>query len=164
VDDVDQVRDSDARGRRGFLDQRRPDGTAGKEHDLQAVTLRSDEEVAHLAREHDRVMRRVDVLLTEFDGGFPQAFPRIAQVFRQIFRQRLFGGRPAVVFGASGDPLLAVETLMGLADGHEAIRSRACLLGQLLSRAYFFGPRITPLSWARSGIPGETRQILDPRK
>ena len=39
--------------------------------------LRTHEEVAGLAREHDRAVRRVDPLIAERDGGLAQPLPRV---------------------------------------------------------------------------------------
>lgn len=57
------------------------------------------------------MMRRVDALLAEFGRGLAQPLLRVADVFRQIARERGLGGCPAIVFDAFADPLLAVEAL-----------------------------------------------------
>src|SRR6187401_109071 len=59
-------------------------------------------------------MRRVHTLVAELGRCVPKPLPGVAKIFRQVFRQCLFRGRPAVVLNALGDPLLAVETLVSL--------------------------------------------------
>jgi len=63
-------------------------------------------------------MRRVDALFAELLGRFTQALPRLAQILRQVLRERRLGGRPAVVRFAFLDPLLAV---VALSTGHATI-------------------------------------------
>src|SRR6186713_2349544 len=91
-----------------------------KHADLEKTLLRSNEEVTRLPREHDRVVRRINPLFAELGGGVAQPFPCVAQVFRQILRQRRFRRRPAVVGLAFLDPLFAV---VALSTGHDSMRT-----------------------------------------
>ena len=94
-----------------------------QEHaDFEELQPGPHEEVAGLARKHDRMMRGVDALVAELDRRVPQSLPRVAQVFGQVLRQRRFGGRPAVVLFVGFNPLLAVKTL---ARRHRVILSSA---------------------------------------
>ena len=80
--------------------------------ELEEVLLRPDEEVARLARKHDRVVRRVDALLAEVGRRLAQPLPRVPEILRQILGQHRLGRRPAVVRFVFFDPLLAVVTLV----------------------------------------------------
>jgi len=67
--DADEV---DALGLRRLVhaaDLPRLDGAMKENADLQVRLLRTDEEIAGLSREHDRVMRRVDALVAELGRG-----------------------------------------------------------------------------------------------
>src|SRR4029453_1941990 len=74
--------------------------------------FRTDKEVTRLAREHDRLVGRVDPLRAERRGRFAQPLPGVLQILRQLPRQRRFRRRPAIVRLAFRDPLLAVVALM----------------------------------------------------
>jgi hypothetical protein len=83
-----------------------------EEHtEFEKVPLRTYEEVAGLARKHDRFVRRVNPLIAEANGCLAQPLPSIPQVIREFLRQSRFGGRPAVVLFSVLDPLLAVKAL-----------------------------------------------------
>lgn len=114
---VDQVRDFRFRRLVGAPDLRRLDGSAEEEADLEYASLRTDEEVARLAREHDRAMRGVDPLLAELHGRLAKALPGLSEIVREIARERGFGGRPAVVHLAGSDPGLAVVALVAAGTG-----------------------------------------------
>ena len=90
-------------------------GAAEEHADFEEVLLRTHEEVAGLAREHDRLVRGVDPLIAERRRGLAQPLPRVPQILGEIPRQRRFGRRPAVVRLAFLDPLLAV---VALSTGH----------------------------------------------
>jgi hypothetical protein len=110
--DPDDVGDLDLRLRLGTLDKRGLDRPFEEHGQLEPVPLGTDEEVARRPGEHDATSRRVDPLLTELDDGFAQPLVGVLQVFGEIFRERVFGGGPAVVRFAFRDPLLAVVTLV----------------------------------------------------
>src|SRR5215472_8376712 len=76
--------------------------------EFEKISLGTHEEVAGLAREHDRLVRGIDSLIAEANGRLAQPFPSIAQVVRKFPRQGRFGRRPTVVFFSVLDPLLAV--------------------------------------------------------
>src|SRR5215472_13152342 len=85
---------------------------ATQEHaEFEKVSLRTHEEVAGLAREHDRFVRGVNPLIAEGRGGFAQPLPSIPQIVREFLRQSHLGGRPTVVLFSVLDPLLAVIAL-----------------------------------------------------
>ena len=65
-------------------DLRRLHRPAEEDADLEKALLGPHEEVAGLAREHDRVVRGVDALLAELGGGLAQPLPGVAQILRQI--------------------------------------------------------------------------------
>src|SRR5215475_6041937 len=82
---------------------------ATEEHaEFEKVLLRANEEVAGVAREHDRLVRSVNPLFAKRNGCFPKPLPRIPQIVREVSRQSRFGGSPTVVLFAVLDPLLAV--------------------------------------------------------
>jgi hypothetical protein len=83
--------------------------------EFEKVPLRTDEEVAGIAREHDRFVRGVNPLIAEGNGGVAQPLPSIPQIVREFLRQSCFGGRPTVVLFIVLDPLLAV---VALSTGH----------------------------------------------
>jgi hypothetical protein len=56
---------------------RRNHRAAEEDDDFEETATRTYEEVALLAREHDRVVRRVNALRPELGGGFAQAFPGV---------------------------------------------------------------------------------------
>src|SRR5262245_14289744 len=101
---------------------RRSNRPSEKHGDLEKVALRPHEEIAGLAREHDRIVRRVDALVAKLGGRLAQALPRVTQIVGELLRQRGLGRRPTVVRLAFLDPLLAV---IALASGHERDRSNA---------------------------------------
>ena len=72
--------------------------------------FRTHEEIACLPREHDRVVRCGDALLTECSRCFAQPFPRLAEVIGKMTRQSGLRCAPAIVRLSVRDPLLAVET------------------------------------------------------
>ena len=113
------VRDLRLRDAIGAADPGRLQRAAEEDADFEEAPLRPDEEVAGLAREHDRVVRRVDALLAELGGGLAQPLPGLAQILGEILRQRRLGRRPAVVRLALLDPLLAVVTLVA---GHGCLK------------------------------------------
>ena len=120
--DLDDVRDLHLRFRLDALDPRRLDRAAQEDGQLEALPLRTHEEIARRPREHDAAARRVDALLAELDRGFTQPRVGVLQIFGQILRQRRFGRGPAVVRLAFCDPLLAVVTLVRLSSPHFAVR------------------------------------------
>ena len=61
---------------------------AKKYAQLENLPLGPHEEVAGSTREHDRLVRGVDPLIPEADGGLAQSLPRFHQVLRQILRER----------------------------------------------------------------------------
>jgi hypothetical protein len=85
--------------------------------EFEKVPLRTHEEVAGLAREHDRFVRGVNPLIAEGNSGFAQPFPSISQIVGEFLRQSRFGGRPAVVLFSVLNPLLAV---VALSTGHNS--------------------------------------------
>jgi len=92
---------------------------ATEEHtEFEKVLLRSHEEVAGLAREHDRFVRGVNPLIAEGNGGLAQPLPRIPQIPREILGEGRFAGSPTVVLFSFLDPLLAV---VALSPRHSAI-------------------------------------------
>ena len=85
---------------------------AAKEHaDFEEVPLRTHEEVARFAREHDRFVRGVDPLISKRDGSLAQPLPGVLEISREILREGRFGRGPAVVLLPFLDPLLAVVAL-----------------------------------------------------
>src|SRR5215472_5600592 len=90
---------------------------ATQEHaEFEKVLLRTHEEVAGLARKHDRFVRGVNPLIAEGNGGLAQPLPSIPQIIREVLSQSRFGSRPTVVLFSVLDPLLAVITL---STGHD---------------------------------------------
>jgi len=83
--------------------------------EFEKVLLRTHEEVAGLAREHDRLVRSVNPLIAEGNGCLAQPLPSIPQIVREVLRQSSFGGRPAVVLFSVLNPSLAV---VALSTGH----------------------------------------------
>ena len=114
------------RRRLDAADLRRLHSAPEEDADLEVRSLWPDEEVARPAGEHDRVVRRVDALLTEVGRRLAHAFPGIAQVVSELVRQRRFGRRPAVVCLAFLDPLFAVIAL--------STRHRTIVVIEYLSR------------------------------
>src|SRR5262245_55212449 len=100
---------------------RRLQRSAEEHANLEVVPLWTNEEVARPAREHDRLVRRVDALIAESDRCLAQPLPRLLQVLREISRESRFRRRPAVVRLAFLDPLLAV---VALAAGHTRLYRR----------------------------------------
>ena len=92
--------------------------TAEEHADFQKISLRTHEEIAGFAREHDRLVRGVDSLISKLDGCLAQAFPGLLKILRQILREGRFRCRPAVVLLACLDPLLAV---IAFSAGHVPI-------------------------------------------
>ena len=89
---------------------------ATEEHaEFEEVSLRTHEEIAGLAREHDRFVRGVNPLIAEGNGGLAHPLPSIPQIIREIVSQGRFRGRPTVVFFSVLDPFLAV---VALSTGH----------------------------------------------
>src|SRR5215469_7410660 len=89
---------------------------ATEEHtEFEKVPLRTNEEVAGVAREHDRLVRCVNPLLAKRNGCFPKPLPRIPQIVREVLCQSRFGGGPTVVLFSVLDPLLAV---VAFSTGH----------------------------------------------
>src|SRR6266851_871443 len=99
------------RGKVDTADLRRPYLAAQENAEFQKALLRAHKEVAGFAREHDRVVRRVDALITEGDGRLAYAFPCLPQIVGEILREGGFRGGPAVVRLVFLDPLLAVVAL-----------------------------------------------------
>jgi hypothetical protein len=95
---------------------RRLQRTAEEHTHFEKAPLRSHEEVAGLAREHDRIVRRVNPLIAKLHGRLAQPLPGITEIFGQIAGQCAFGCGPAIVRFPFGNPLLAVITL---AAGHK---------------------------------------------
>jgi hypothetical protein len=75
--DLYEIRDLGFRRGNGATDLRRDHGAAEEDDDFQESPSRTYEEVALLAREHDRVVRRVNALRPELGGGFAQTFPGV---------------------------------------------------------------------------------------
>src|SRR5262249_2791088 len=86
-----------------------------KHADFEKVLLRTYEEVAGFAREHDRFVRGVNPLIAKGNGGLSQPLPSIPQIVGEFPRQSRFSGRPTVVLFSVLDPLLAV---VALSTGH----------------------------------------------
>ena len=104
---------------------------AAKEHaDFEEFPLRTHEEIARFAREHDRFVRGVDPLISERGGRLAQPLPGVLQIFREILRERRLRRRPAVVLLAFLDPLLAV---VALSTGHGSIGCQRATLTVTLS-------------------------------
>jgi len=83
--------------------------------EFEKVFLRTHEEIARLARGHDRLVRGVNPLIAEGNGCLAQPFPSIPQIVGEFLRQSRFSGRPTVVLFSVLDPLLAV---IALSTGH----------------------------------------------
>ena len=83
--------------------------------EFQKVLLRTHEEVAGLAREHDRFVRGVNPMIGKANGSLAQPLPSIPQIIREVLSQSCFRGRPTVVLFFVLDPLLAV---IALSTGH----------------------------------------------
>src|SRR5262249_22960072 len=109
--DVNHVRPPAGRRRSHAAHLRRLARPTEKDAEFEPCGPGPDEEMAHGAREDDRVMRRVDSLLAEFRRGLPEALPCRAKILRQLFRQCGFRRRPAIVRRAWLNPLLAVVAL-----------------------------------------------------
>jgi hypothetical protein len=92
--------------------------------EFEKIPLGTHEEVAGLAREHDRLVRSVNPLIAEGNGCLAQPLPSIPQIVREVLRQSSFGGRPAVVIFIVLDPLLAV---IALSTGHSPNSNSDCL-------------------------------------
>jgi hypothetical protein len=75
------------------------------------ILSRTYKEVAGFPREHDRVMRGVDTLLTESSRRFTQP-PRLAEIIGKTARQSGFRCAPAIMRFSLLDPLLAVVTFV----------------------------------------------------
>ena len=99
---------------------------AKKNADLEEALFRPDEEVAGFPREHDRFVGSVDALISEFGRALAQALPGIAEVIGKLFGQGVFGGRPAAMWFALFNPVLAVEALPA---GHGRIVRAKPILG-----------------------------------
>ena len=83
---------------------------AVEEHaQFEIAPLRAHEEVAGFAREHDRVMRSVDPLISKRNGSLAQPLPSFLQVLREILRESRLGRRPAVMLLPFSYPLFAVK-------------------------------------------------------
>jgi hypothetical protein len=93
------------------LDLWRLDRPAEKHAGLEIVAFRPHEEIARLARKHDRMVRGVDSLIPERHRGLAQPLPCVLQILGEICGQRRFRRRPAIVRFAFFDPLFAVITL-----------------------------------------------------
>ena len=79
---VHDVRDFRLRRRRGSPDLRRFHRAAEENDELERLSLRPDEKIADLAREHDAVVRRVDPLIAKLGGRFAQPFVGVLQILR----------------------------------------------------------------------------------
>jgi hypothetical protein len=79
--------------------------------EFEKIPLGTHEEVAGLAREHDRLVRSVNPLIAEGNGCLAQPFPSIPRIVGEFLRQSRFSGRPTVVLVSVLDPLLAVVAL-----------------------------------------------------
>src|SRR6516162_6053969 len=101
--------------------------------EFQKVPLRTHEEVAGLAREHDRLVRGINPLIAEGNGGLAQSLPSIPQIVREFLCQGRFGSRPTVVLFSVLDPLLAV---VALSTCHTASCNSDCQSG-LWNRRYW---------------------------
>jgi len=110
VADLDVMPEFRLRGRAGAADLRRLHFTAEKDTDFEETLLGANEEITDIASEHDALVRGVDALLAELDGGFAEALPGVAEVVGEMGRERGFGRGPAVVSLAFFDDLLAVVT------------------------------------------------------
>jgi hypothetical protein len=55
---------------------------AEEDDELERLSLRPDEKIADLAREHDAVVRRVDPLIAKLGGRFAQPFVGVLQILR----------------------------------------------------------------------------------
>src|SRR5207244_958946 len=84
--------------------------SAKKYTQLKKIPLWPHEEVAGITREHDRLVRGIDPLVSERDGRLAQSLPRFPQVIRQMLRESCFRGGPAIVLLAFLDRFLAVIT------------------------------------------------------
>src|SRR5207253_780250 len=82
---------------------------------LEVPGLRTDEEITRAAREHDRMVRRVNPLLAQLRRRCAEALPGLAQIFGQVTGQCPLGSGPAVMRLPFLNRLLAVVTL---ATGH----------------------------------------------
>src|SRR3954464_1216605 len=116
--DATRVIDLRPRRRGGASNLWRLDRAAEEDGHLEELLLGTDEEVAGLAREHDRLVRGVDPLFAKTGARPAQPLPGLAQILRQVRGQRRLGRRPAVVRLAGFDPLLAV---IALVPGHSRI-------------------------------------------
>jgi hypothetical protein len=116
--DLDQVRQPGLRAPHDAPDLGSVHGTAEKHTDFEKAPLRTNEEVAGLARKHDRVVRRVDSLLAEGRRALTQPLVRVLEILGQIRRERALRRSPAVVRLAFLYQLLAVVTL---SRGHKFI-------------------------------------------
>jgi hypothetical protein len=90
-------------------DPRVLDRPAEEEPDFEKRFLGAHKEVTHLARKHDRVVRRVNPLVAELRCCIAKPLPRIYQIFGQAARKRGFRRRPAIVGRPRFDLLLAVK-------------------------------------------------------
>ena len=80
VDDAHHVRDLRLRALIGAPHLRVLQPARQEDADLEEALLRPDEEVAGLAGEHDRVVRRVDPLLAEIGRGLAQPLPGLPEI------------------------------------------------------------------------------------
>src|SRR5688572_12805467 len=111
-----------------------PDRPAEKHAHLEGRSPRPHEEIARLSREHDAAAGGVNPLVAELRGRLAQPLPGIAQIVRQLVRQRCLGGRPAVMCFTRLDPLLAVVALPPRIPVHGSSLSRF-LLSSLVTTA-----------------------------
>jgi hypothetical protein len=89
---------------------------AAKEYtDFEKVPLWTHEEIAGFAREHDRVMGRIDPLIPKRNSGLAQPLPGVPQILREITRKSRLSGRPTVVLLSFLNPLFA---MVALSTGH----------------------------------------------
>jgi|ERR1700679_1541973 len=92
---------------------------ATEEHaEFQKIPLGTHEEVAGLAREHDRLVRGVNPLVAEGNSRLAEPLPRFVQIVRKSLRQSGFSGCPTVVLFSILDPPL---TVIALSTGHTQI-------------------------------------------
>src|SRR5712671_3860773 len=78
--DPDHVRELRLRSSEHAPHLRRPERPRKHDANLEESCLRANEEIADLAREHDRMVRRINPLLAKLHGGFAQPLPCVLQV------------------------------------------------------------------------------------
>src|SRR5215831_13888178 len=109
--DVNHMRHFKLRCLDCFANLRRLQRASQEEPNFQNFLLWADKEVTCVTGKHDRIVGSVYSLLAKGTRGFTEPLPGVQQVFREVGREVLFCGGPAVVLLARFDPLMAVVAL-----------------------------------------------------